>query len=189
MGSNRHDGAPHRPWVAPMRLALGTAAVAFLAGTAGGVSAGPGASLVGTWTRTTTCSELATALRNAGLGTRVAEMVVGNGFIPNVRSVDELADPAKPCAGAVSRAHSHFFLRNGEFGSLDWNGDRVDDGRYRITKPGIVTVYKEFPKVSFRYHIRGSEVGFTPLIPRGCATFRCAWAISVAYPGKTWRRR
>ena len=118
----------------------------------------------------------------------VAEMVVGNSFIPNVASVDQLRDRANPCAGAVPRRHSHFFRQSGEFGSLDWTGQPVDDGRYRITKPGTVTIFKEFPKVSFRYRISGSALSLTPLTPRGCTAFRCAWAIAVAYPGKTWKR-
>ncbi len=88
----------------------------------------------------------------------------------------------------VPRKHSHFFLKNGEFGSLDWNGESVDDGRYRISKAGTVTIFKEFPKVTFRHQVRGNRLSLTPLVPKGCQTFRCAWAISVAYPGKTWRR-
>ena len=118
----------------------------------------------------------------------VAEMVVGNSFIPNVTSVDQLRDHANPCAGAVPRRHSHFFRKSGEFGSLDWTGQPVDDGRYRITKPGTVTIFKEFPKVPFRYRISGNSLSLTPLTPRGCPAFRCAWAIAVAYPGKTWKR-
>ena len=100
----------------------------------------------------------------------------------------ELRDPARPCLGAVPRKHSHFFLENGEFGSLDWNADPVDDGRYRVTRPGTVTISKEFPNVSFRFRVRGNRISFTPLVRKGCQTFRCAWAISVAYPGSTWRR-
>ena len=146
------------------------------------------APLVGMWARTTTCTELASAFRVAGVSKLVNEMVVGNGFVPGVRSPDQLRDPAKPCLGAVPRKHSHFFRRNGEFGSLDWNGEPVDDGRYRVCKPGTVTILKEFPSVTFRYKIRGKAITFTPLVPEGCQTFRCAWAISVAYPGKTWRR-
>ena len=118
----------------------------------------------------------------------VNEMIVGNGFVPGVQSPGELRDPARPCLGAVPRRHSHFFLSNGEFGSLDWNGEPVDDGRYRVTTPGKVTILKEFPKVTFRYRIRGKEISFMPVVPKGCQTFRCAWAISVAYPGKTWKR-
>ena len=145
-------------------------------------------SLVGTWARTTTCTELTSALRSAGIAKLVNEMVVGNGFIPGVRNPENLRDPSRPCLGAVPRKHSHFFLKNGEFGSLDWNGEAVDDGRYRISKAGSVTIFKEFPKVTFRYQVRGNRVSLTPLVPKGCQTFRCAWAISVAYPGKTWKR-
>ena len=170
--------------------------VLVLVGLVAGVSAAvahsassqPAASLVGTWARTTTCAELASAFRSAGISRLINEMVVGNGFIPGVQNPDQLRDPARPCLGAVPRKHSHFFLKNGEFGSLDWNGDPVDDGRYRVGKPGTVTIFKEFPKVTFRYQIRGRTISFTPLVPKGCQSFRCAWAISVAYPGKTWKR-
>jgi hypothetical protein len=146
------------------------------------------ASLVGTWARTTTCAELTTALRRAGVTKLVNEMVAGNGFVPGVRSPDQLRNPAKPCLGAVPRKHSHFFRKNRAFGSLDWDGDQVDDGRYRVSKPGTVTIFKEFPKVTFRYQISGKQIRFNPVVPKGCQTFRCAWAISVAYPGKTWTR-
>ena len=57
-----------------------------------------------------------------------------------------------------------------------------------MSRPGTVTIFKEFPKVSFRYQIRGEEIKLTPLVRKGCQTFRCAWAISVAYPAKTWKR-
>ena len=161
---------------------------AVSAGIAHSASSQSGPSLVGTWARTTTCAELVSAFRSAGVSRLVNEMVVGNGFIPGVQSPGELRDPARPCLGAVPRKHSHFFSKNGEFGSLDWNGNPVDDGRYRVGKPGTVTIFKEFPKVSFRYQVRGKAISFTPLVLRGCQTFRCAWAISVAYPGKTWKR-
>ncbi len=171
-----------------MLVAVALVGVLGGSGVAYSASSQSAGSLVGTWARTTTCAELTSAFRSAGITKLVNEMVVGNGFIPGVRSPEQLRDPARPCLGAVSRRHSHFFLKNGEFGSLDWNGDQVDDGRYRVSKPGTVTILKEFPKVSFRYQIRGKEIKLTPLIPKGCQTFRCAWAISVAYPAKTWKR-
>jgi hypothetical protein len=158
------------------------------AGVAHSASSQSAASLVGTWVRTTTCAELASAFRSAGVSKLVNEMIVGNGFIPGVQSPRELRNPARPCLGAVPRKHSHFFLENGEFGSLDWNGEPVDDGRYRVSKPGTVTIFKEFPKVTFRYEISGKQLSLRPMIAKGCQTFRCAWAISVAYPGKTWKR-
>jgi len=144
--------------------------------------------LVGTWRRTTTCAELVSALKAAGMRKMIVEFVAGNGFIPGVVSPDQIADPTNPCAGAVPRRHSHFFTRGGAFGSLDWNGHQVDDGTYTITRPGTVVVFKEFPRVTFRYRIQGKTVTFTPTVPKGCTSFRCAWAISVAYPGKVWKR-
>jgi hypothetical protein len=34
----------------------------------------------------------------------------------------------------------------------------------------------------------GAAAALLGVIAKGCSTFRCAWAISMAYPGKTWRR-
>jgi hypothetical protein len=39
-----------------------------------------------------------------------------------------------------------------------------------------------------RYRIVGRTITFAPMIAKGCSTFPCAWAISMAYPGKTWLR-
>jgi hypothetical protein len=147
------------------------------------------APLVGTWRRTTTCAELVSALTKAGFPqAMVLDGVAGNGFLPGTTSGGQIADPTTPCAGAVPRKHSHFFKKGGAFGSLDWNGQQVDDGTYRITRPGTVVIFKEFPKVTFRYAIRGRSIEFTPVVPKGCTAFRCMWAIAVAYPGKTWQR-
>ena len=144
--------------------------------------------LVGTWQRTTTCTELATALTKAGLKKFVLESVAGNGFIPGVSRPEQIADPANPCKGAVPRKHSHFFTKNREFGSLDWRGQPVDDGTYRIVDARTVVIFKEFPKVTFHDRITGRSVTFSPVIAKGCSAFRCAWAVSMAYPGKAWRR-
>jgi hypothetical protein len=144
--------------------------------------------LVGTWQRATTCAELATALTKAGLKKFVLEAVAGNGFIPGVTTPDQIADPANPCKGAVPRRHSHFFTKDRKFGSLDWRGQPVDDGTYRLVSNRTVVIFKEFPRVTFNYRIRGKTVTFAPVIRKGCSTFRCAWAVSMAYPGKTWQR-
>ena len=144
-------------------------------------------SLVGTWTRTTTCAELLQALSRPGLKKLAVEMVVGNQFIPGVTSVDRLEDPAKPCRGSVPRKHSHFFTKDGRFGWLNWNRDEVDDGTYVISGRKL-TISKEFPRVTFTVKITGDRATFAPVIPKGCSTFRCAWAVSVAYPGKSWTR-
>lgn len=148
-----------------------------------------GAAIVGEWERETTCEELVQALRDAGMDELIDEFVAGNAFIPGIGVEDpERIDLDQPCKGAVPRVHSHFFTEDGEFGSRDWNGEDVDDGRYRVTGDKLV-ISKEFPAVTFRIRIRDDTITFDPLnIPTGCTTFRCGWSIAVAYPGKTWRR-
>jgi hypothetical protein len=136
----------------------------------------------------TTCSELAAALTNAGLKKWVPEAVAGNGFVPGVTSPGQIADSGNPCKGAVPRRHSHFFTKHRKFGSLDWRGEPVDDGTYRVVDNRTVVIFKEFPKVTYHYRIRGNTITFAPVIAKGCATFRCAWAISMAYPRKTCLR-
>jgi hypothetical protein len=42
--------------------------------------------------------------------------------------------------------------------------------------------------VTFHYRIDGDTITFEPEILDGCSTFRCLWSVTVAYPGKTWRR-
>jgi hypothetical protein len=74
------------------------------------------------------------------------------------------------------------------FGSLDWRGEPVDDGTYRVVDNRTVVIFKEFPKVTFDYRITGKTITFAPVIAKGCSTFRCGWAISMAYPGKSWQR-
>jgi hypothetical protein len=145
-------------------------------------------SLVGTWRRLTTCAELSTALKRAGQSKWVLEFIAGNRFVPGVVQPDQIKDRAHPCKGAVSRRHSHVFTKSRMFGSLDWKGQPVDDGTYRLGNNRTVVIFKEFPKVTFRYRIVGTTITFAPVIAKGCSTFRCAWAISMAYPGKTWLR-
>ena len=146
--------------------------------------------LLGTWTATTTCSaQYAALMRWPGLRKYALEMVAGNGFIPGVQSPDQLKDPAHPCRGAVPRKHSHFFTKDGRFGSLDWNGQDVDDGTYTLKGTNRVVIAKEFPSVTFTYNVQGKTIRFVPQIARDCSTFRCAWAVSMAIPGTAWTRR
>lgn len=145
--------------------------------------------LVGTWERVTKCAELVQAFKRTGLGKYAAEAVAGNGFVPGVRSVEQLADQSDPCKGSVPRKHSHFFTEDGEFGSLDWNGEPVDDGTYKIIDDDSFVVSKEFPDVTFDYQVHGDTVVFDPVIP-DCSPdcFEAQWSVSVAYPGKEWHR-
>jgi hypothetical protein len=144
--------------------------------------------LVGEWQRVTTCAELVQALKQAGFDKNVLGAAAGNGFIPGVTTVDELADPARPCKGAVPREHSHFFTSDGLFGSRDWNGNQVDDGSYKIIDDDTFVI----GDTTFHYRIHGDTLMLDPVIPSDCSTRRCreaaAWSVSVAYPGKEWKR-
>ena len=147
--------------------------------TPGDGSATPATSaLVGTWERETHCEELVAALTAAGLEQWVVESVAGNGFVPGVTSPDQIADPANPCDGAVPRVHSHFFTEDGQFGSLDWNGEQVDDGTYEVIDDDTFVVSKEFPDVTFDYTIEGDTITFAPVIPE-CTPdcFEAAWSV------------
>ncbi|MCA1703592.1 MAG: hypothetical protein LC808_10185 [Actinobacteria bacterium] len=144
--------------------------------------------LVGEWERVTTCAEMIEAFEVAGLGASAVDNMVGNGFIPGVQNAGELKDPKHPCKGAVPRKHSHFFTKDGEFGSRDWNGEQVDDGTYRVIDADTFVISKEFPDVEFHYQLEGDTIVFDPVIPKECYEFRCVWAVSMAYPGKKWTR-
>jgi hypothetical protein len=145
--------------------------------------------VLGTWTATTTCSAQYKALMSwPGLRKYALEMVAGNGFIPGVQSPDQLKDRAHPCRGAVPRKHSHIFTKDGRFGSLDWNGQDVDDGTYTLKGANKIVIAKEFPPVTFTYKLQGKTIEFVPQIPKGCSTFRCAWSVSMAIPGTAWTR-
>jgi len=158
--------------------------------------AAPGEPLVGEWQRMTACADYVRALTRAGFDEAALDAAAGGGFISGVTMVEDLADPAHPCKGAVPRRHSHFFTAEGMFGSRDWNGDQVDEGTYEIVDDTLVMPYgfEEGPpiQVAFQYRIAGETIRFDPVIPSDCSTSRCreaaAWSVSVALPGKTWRR-
>jgi hypothetical protein len=88
--------------------------------------------IVGEWHRLQSCSELEQVMTSAGLDQALLESIAGDGWIPGVTSVDQIADPTDPCEGAIAREHSHFFTADGRFGSRDANGQQVDDGHYEL---------------------------------------------------------
>jgi len=106
-----------------------------------------------------------------------------------VHQVSQLKDRSRPCLGAVPRKHSHFFTKAGGFGSVDWRGEQVDDGRYMLKGANRMVISKEFPSVTFVFTLAGETIKFIPLITKGCSSFRCAWSLSMAIPGTLWTRR
>jgi hypothetical protein len=147
--------------------------------------------LVGEWSRTTTCQQRADALEAAGLGRFAAEHAAGDGFVPGVTSVDQLADPKHPCQDAVPQVHSHFFTADGQFGSRDAQGNQVDDGDYELQGDDTVVIGTAPHAVTFHYRIEdGDRLYLDPELP-ACARKGCwdaQWGVAVAYPGLPWER-
>jgi hypothetical protein len=87
-----------------------------------------------------------------------------------------------------------FFNAQGQFGSLDWLGGRVDDGTYTIINERTFRI----GPVHFRFRIvNNNTLMLTPVLTKTMirqalahpAKFSPAyWAVSVAYPGHTWKR-
>jgi hypothetical protein len=177
--------------IGPMAAAMPTSATVVSA------RLDPTSSLVGTWRRVLRCRELVRALEKAGLEEFVLDAVAGTGFLPGVTSPDQIADPKHPCKGAVPQLHAHFFTADGQFGSLDGNGNQVDEGTYTIVDDTLLMPYgfEEGPPILVTFHLRLHRdwVRFYPVIPSDCSTSsRCleaaVWSVSVAFTGKKWTR-
>lgn len=157
-------------------------------------SAKPKPSLVGRWQLIRTCESQVAALRKAGLAA-LAPSVAGD-YFPGMDPA-QLAKKRKVCAGAHAAAHSHFFTKSGEFGSLDENGERVDDGTYRLIDADTFRIDSE-KSVTFDYQIEsGNRLSLRPVItPKmrrealaNPLEFSAAgWALAVAIPGRKWKR-
>lgn len=93
-------------------LVAGVAALGALTSIAGGANqAAPArlqvAQLVGRWAHLTTCQELVSALKKAGLKALAPGVLAGNGLVSG--TAKQLAHKRHICAGAPLRLHSHFF--------------------------------------------------------------------------------
>ena len=143
--------------------------------------------IVGEWHHDHTCAEIARVLTERGMAGAVPENVVGNGLIPGVTQVEDLADAAEPCAGAVPRDHAHFFTAAGAFGSLDWTGQQVDDGTYKVVDDDTIRIQT----TDFTYRINGDSLYLdaeTPDCTAVVCDFAAQWPVMVAIPGAAWER-
>jgi hypothetical protein len=146
--------------------------------------------IVGTWVGTLTCERIVAQLQDAGMESQILPNIVDAALLPGVTDVAQVADPSNPCVGAVPKEHSHFFTAGGEFGSLDFNGNQVDDGPWSLEGPGTVSI----SGVPFGFEIVGDELHLTPVDVGTCpadSTEWCeeAWKVMVAMPGLAWTRR
>ena len=176
-------GSPASSSVAPAAPATAAAAAT---GSPGTETAEPHP-IVGEWHLDHTCEEIARILTERGMADAVLENIVGNGLIPGVTNVADLADPAQPCAGAVPRDHAHFFTADGAFGSLDWNGQQVDDGTYEVIDEDTVRI----AQTEFTYRVEGDSLYLdaeTPDCTAVVCDFAAQWPVMVAMPGAAWQR-
>ena len=97
----------------------------------------------------------------------------------------------------MPREHSHFFTATGQFGSLDYNHQQVDDGMYEIVNDHTVLI-GDGPS-EFKYLITedGQTLSLDPVIPASDKRQALAyplelsgagWSVAVAFPGYTWER-
>jgi len=166
-------------------------------GTNSSTAPAPPPQLVGRWQRTITCSELVSELKLYRLAPLAPYAWLSqtsstgtSSFAPGSPKPTE----AHPCTGAIPRVHSHFFDATGRFGSLDWLGDPVDDGSYRILDAQSMRI----GGVRFKYQITdGDTLQLTPVLTRAMIRQARAdpreysdagWAVSVALSTHTWHR-
>ena len=172
--------------------ALGGALLAILALPAGAATdATRATAIVGRWERVTTCQELVSALTKAGLRKTAPAIIAGNGFVPGTPL--QLAAKADICKGAVPRRHSHFFTSAGQFGSVDYNGQQVDDGTYRLLNARTIRIGEG----TFHLRITGRQLRLQPVISAAARRKALAqplrfstagWQVAVAFPGHVWKR-
>jgi hypothetical protein len=177
--------------------------LAFTALGVGGASAGtaPTASapaknpIFGRWQQTHTCRGLVHAFKNAHLR-RVAPGWVASDYFPD-KTPQQIASREHPCSGAEPQRHSHFFTRDGRFGSVDQHNQQVDNGRYRVINA------RTFRIIDARFHYDVARLfdrkvlALKPVITKRMRRQALArpyefslagWEVAVAYTGSTWKR-
>lgn len=96
------------------------------------------------------------------------------------------------CGGADPVKHAHFFSADGQFGSLDQNGEQVDDGPYEVIDDHTMTIGDG----SFTYRVKNGDLVLHPVITEADREAALAdpyeyttagWQVSVAYDGLPFR--
>jgi hypothetical protein len=153
--------------------------------------------MVGRWETLRTCNGLVQAAKKAHL-LPLAPAIVGD-YFPG-RTPQQLARKRHLCGGANTQVHSHFFTRDGGFGSVDQHGQQVDDGRYRVIDARTIHIGNPDTDASFQYQVEngagGKVLTLQPVITRRMRRLALAhplrfspagWAVAVAYTGHTWK--
>jgi hypothetical protein len=150
--------------------------------------------IVGRWEVSRTCEGMVKALDAAGLR-KLAPAVVGD-YFPD-QSPKQLARKPDVCAGAKPQQHSHFFTKDGQFGSVDQHDEQVDDAPYSVVDDHTLRLDTEFGDETYRYKIVGNELTLEPVIPPQSKREALANPLefslaghtaAVAYAGHIWKR-
>lgn len=129
------------------------------------------------------------ALKANDLG-KVAPAILGD-FFPNNTSQQLAKKGSHICDGSVPQVHAHFFTDTGSFGSLDQNGQQVDDGHYQVLDNHVVQIGEG----RFKYQVADGVLVLQPLIsakdrkaalasPYDFST--AGWQVGVTYGGLPW---
>jgi hypothetical protein len=144
--------------------------------------------LVGTWLGMHNCQRIIDIMTAAGMPEQALMNAAESGTIPGVATIEDIDDPENPCVGATEMPHWHYFNADGEFGSLDMNRQRVDDGRWLIVDADTF----EINGTRFTFQVDGDQlrlapedVGTCPVNGQWCPE---AWKLMVAMPGMAWIR-
>jgi hypothetical protein len=185
--------------------AIGLAAGLLAFGCATGIAVTVGASahapakasIVGRWQTLRKCRGVVDSLKEANLRP-LAPGVLGD-YFPNA-SPEHLARKRHICRGAEAQRHSHFFTRNGLFGSFDQHHQVVDDGKYQVLDARTIRIRNRDFHSKFRYRVK-TNAGHRSLALRPVITDRkrrkalahpfeftdAGWSVAVAYTGHFWK--
>jgi len=170
--------------IAMIAVNAGTPAVASPATTAGR------SPLVGRWSQMHTCQELVAALQKAGIAAN-APAVVGD-YFPH-STPQQLAKKKHLCSGATPLKQSHFFTKDGTYGSEMYD-QQDDNGHYRILSHHRLRINK----FAFHYRIiNGNRLQLAPIITAAMRSQALAsplkfsnagWEVAVSYTGRAFKR-
>jgi hypothetical protein len=203
----------YRPTLVRQALGLGllvTLVVLALSACGGGSQGGGGGGaqdsaksekenpLVGTWRRERKCEEQVRLMKEAGLAELIPEWASPSEFA-HVSSTQSLGPSEDPCRGEKdgNLPHDHVFYKNGNFASVDDQGEFVDDGTYKLTDDRTVVLGDNPPEDGTAAHFRFSNdfdtVTFDVVIlDMDKCSERCrentAYGIAVFYSGLPWQR-
>jgi hypothetical protein len=151
--------------------------------------------IFGRWQQTHTCSGLVHAFKKAHLR-RLAPGWVASDYFPG-KTGQQIASREHICWGTEPQRHSHFFTRDGHFGSVDQHNQQVDNGRYRVIDA------RTFGIIDARFHYDVARLfdhktlALKPVITRRMRRQALAhpyefsvagWEVAVAYTDSTWKR-